>query len=121
MDTTGASTTEIARLLYARLLALDIKQAEEAIEDARKIMWVSTFSGASRSAASELYARTPIAAVLAADLEGRSLLEVEAILQELRFALYVNAYGAMPETRFGSLMSAAVDRADHEANGRSSH
>lgn len=101
--------TATARVLYQQLIALDMKAAEDAIEDARKILWVSHFSGSPRSAVVELYARAPIAGTLASDLEGRSLLEIEAILQELRFALYVNAYGCLENTRFGAALKAHLE------------
>lgn len=115
---TRGMIADAARTLYERLHHLDLQQAEEAIEDARKIVWVSQFSGSPASAAAALYARTPLAAVLAADLESRSLLEAEGILQELRIALYVNAYGLLEHTRFGALMRASVEAWEDEKAGR---
>lgn len=81
-------------------------------------MWVAHFSGSPRSAVAELYARSAVAAALAADLDGQSLLVAEDILQELRLALYVNAYGLLEHTRFGALMQAAVEAGEEERSGR---
>lgn len=108
MDTSNSPGTETARQLYAHLVGLGLKEAEEAIEDARKIVWVAAFSGHPREAVSVLYARSRPADALSVDLHSRSLLEVEDILQELRFALYINSYGHQGETQFGAMMAAAM-------------
>lgn len=103
--------------LYPLLIGLGLKAAEEAIEDARKIVWVTQFSGERRDAVAVLYARSAVADAVAGALEGRSLLEVEDILQELRFGLYVNAYGALEGSRFGAMMQAAIEADEHAAGG----
>lgn len=118
MDMTTASATTVARALHERLVSLDMKQAEEAIEDARKVIWVSAFSGASTSAAAQIYARSPVATAMAADLAGRTLLQIEEVLQELRFGLYMNAFGAIPGTRFGALVTEAIERGDVDVRGK---
>lgn len=98
----------LARRLYRHLTGVDLKTAEEAIEDARKVAWVADFSGAPTSACCELYARSTLARRLTAELSGLALMAIEAILQELRLNLYMNAFGADPRSRFGMLMREAV-------------
>lgn len=117
-DPMADKAAAVARKLYDHLLSLDLKRAEEAVEDARKITWACHFGGAPLAAVEDCYAPSPQATALAAGLAGHTLLEVEAILQELRFALYVNAYGALENTRFGALMRAALKADEEKRAGR---
>ncbi len=119
MTQASSNTRTVAHALYQHLVHLDLQKAEEAVEDARKIAWVQSFSGMDGSAAAALYARSPVADRIAAGLDGRSLQDVEAILHDLRFALYVNAYGVLEHTRFGALMKAMLERTAEEEAGRS--
>ncbi len=80
VDPVADKAATVARTLFG----LDLKQAEEAVEDARKIAWICHFSGNSWETAEACYARSPQASAVATGLIGHRLLDAEAILQELR-------------------------------------
>lgn len=113
----------VARALYGHLLGVDLAEAEAIVEDARKIVWVTHFSGAPIQEVAELYSRSERALRLALPLVAYSLLEAEAVIGEMRFALYVNAFGRDPSSRFGSQFAAAAERAELDAGsaGETTH
>ncbi|MFG1402339.1 hypothetical protein [Xanthobacter sediminis] len=84
VDPVADKAATVARTLFGLLLGLDLKQAEEAVEDARKIAWICHFSGNSWETLEACYARSPQASAVATGLIGHRLLDAEAILQELR-------------------------------------
>lgn len=115
--TTGRTLSPAERLASAHAMlaifgGVDMKTAEEAVEDIRKVLWMAAFSGAGIEEVFAAFGRHPIAKTLAMEMSDLTLLTVEDILQEARFGFYVGAYSNDPNSRFGKLVaSGAVERA----------
>lgn len=102
----------LARSLYEMLIGLPLSEAEADLEDCRKILWVAAFSGVGLADVAAHHGRTAAAREMAERLGVLPLLTIEAVLQEARFGLYINAFGRDPGSRFGGFLAAHVATAD---------
>lgn len=98
--------------LHARLAGLGLSEADAVAADVRRVLWVKAFTGAPLAHVVEQHAHSSLAAEIAAELSDLSVVAVDVILDDLRFGLYVNAFGTEPSSRFGTLLAEAVDQAE---------
>ncbi len=98
---------QVAVKIVEALRGRNLLEGEAMIEVARRILWMQHFTG-SPAATVMGFLNAPsdarYAAAAIAEASAGSLLTAEELLLEVRFALYVSAYGHQSGTRFGDAM-----------------
>jgi hypothetical protein len=92
--------------------SLTLIEADIALDDARRYLWLKQFSGASDAALKERL-KNPhmdIAMQIADRLEGISPLEAESIFLEARCSIWMAEFAAIPESIFARQLHAHNER-----------
>ena len=101
--------TELARIIFPTFQGTRLADAEDVIENIRRLLWMHAFSGAPFDELYQHYGRFPLAKEIGERLSGFSLLTVEAVLQELRFGLYVPSFATVKGSRWNRLLASRAE------------
>lgn len=114
-DDTEAGFTELAADLAKECEGLSLIDADRALDDARRFLWLRQFSGASRDAlfAGMISDHLDTARRIADRLDGIvTPMEAETVFLETRTLLWMKTFAAVPGSLFAHQLRAHVERHD---------
>lgn len=102
--------------LADKVRALGLIEADRTLDEARRIVWMLSFSGGGDSAVREFVDPPALALEIAAQLGQVTTLEADRIMLEVRLCLWMGAFAARPYTTFGKQLAAHLERQERPAD-----
>jgi len=94
---------DVKRAAMRHLVGMNHVEADRALDDARRLLWQSVFSGEPPEAVNAVVSPSPAAAAIATILSGAPLVVGDRLIYDLRLAVWSTRFAADPFTLFGRL------------------
>lgn len=115
----AASKADPLVLVIVQALAgLTLGEVDRALDDARRVLWLAGFSGATQSDAAAVAAPSPAVMAILPLLEGQTVHGVDALLTEARFLSWMTVWSGVEGSAFADRCRDESGRQEGDALNR---